>query len=101
MRDMNRSQPVLKPASGPKAVVVKRGEYGAALFTGNSYFAIPAYPLESVYDPTGAGGIGFVGDADDRYNTDANSIHFTTDVTDTAGTGNPDGLTDGPNEDIN
>lgn len=53
------------------------------------------------YDPTGAGGIGFVGDADDRYNTDANSIHFTTDVTDTAGTGNPDGLTDGPNEDIN
>ena len=40
---------------GPKAVVIKRGEYGAALFTSNAYFAIPAYPLESVFDPTGAG----------------------------------------------
>jgi sugar/nucleoside kinase (ribokinase family) len=40
---------------GPKAVVIKRGEYGAALFTNDTYFAIPAYPLESVFDPTGAG----------------------------------------------
>ena len=40
---------------GPKALIVKRGEYGAALFTHDSYFAIPAYPLESVFDPTGAG----------------------------------------------
>lgn len=40
---------------GPRALIVKRGEYGAALFTENSYFAIPAYPLESVFDPTGAG----------------------------------------------
>jgi sugar/nucleoside kinase (ribokinase family) len=40
---------------GPKALIVKRGEYGAALFTHNNYFAIPAYPLESVFDPTGAG----------------------------------------------
>ncbi len=40
---------------GPKALIVKRGEYGAALFTSQSYFAIPAYPLESVFDPTGAG----------------------------------------------
>ena len=40
---------------GPKALIVKRGEYGAALFTEQSYFAIPAYPLESVFDPTGAG----------------------------------------------
>ncbi len=40
---------------GPKAVVIKRGEYGAALFTNKSYFAIPAYPLEAVFDPTGAG----------------------------------------------
>jgi sugar/nucleoside kinase (ribokinase family) len=38
-----------------KALVIKRGEYGAALFTRKSYFAIPAYPLESVFDPTGAG----------------------------------------------
>lgn len=42
-------------AWGPKALIVKRGEYGAAMFAGDSYFAIPAYPLESVFDPTGAG----------------------------------------------
>jgi sugar/nucleoside kinase (ribokinase family) len=40
---------------GPRALIVKRGEYGAALFSEESYFAIPAYPLESVFDPTGAG----------------------------------------------
>jgi sugar/nucleoside kinase (ribokinase family) len=40
---------------GPKALIVKRGEYGAALFMNDSYFAIPAYPLETVFDPTGAG----------------------------------------------
>lgn len=40
---------------GLRALVIKRGEYGAALFTKESYFAIPAYPLESVFDPTGAG----------------------------------------------
>ena len=40
---------------GPKALIVKRGENGAALFTEKNYFAIPAYPLESVFDPTGAG----------------------------------------------
>lgn len=40
---------------GPKAVVIKRGEYGAVLFTKDSYFVVPAYPLESVFDPTGAG----------------------------------------------
>ncbi|MGI8997237.1 MAG: PfkB family carbohydrate kinase [Pyrinomonadaceae bacterium] len=42
-------------AVGPRALVIKRGEYGAALFTPETYFAIPAYPLESVFDPTGAG----------------------------------------------
>lgn len=40
---------------GPRALIVKRGEYGAAMFTPETYFAIPAYPLESVFDPTGAG----------------------------------------------
>ncbi len=40
---------------GPRALIVKRGEYGAALFTPENFFAIPAYPLESVFDPTGAG----------------------------------------------
>ncbi len=40
---------------GPKAVLVKRGEYGVVLFTKDDYFAAPAYPLEEVFDPTGAG----------------------------------------------
>lgn len=40
---------------GPKAVVSKQGEYGAALFTEDAFFALPAYPLETVLDPTGAG----------------------------------------------
>lgn len=40
---------------GPKAVVVKRGEHGVLLFNGASIFAAPAFPLEAVVDPTGAG----------------------------------------------
>jgi sugar/nucleoside kinase (ribokinase family) len=40
---------------GPHTLIVKRGEYGAAMFTEEEYFAIPAYPLEAVFDPTGAG----------------------------------------------
>ena len=42
-------------AMGPKTVVVKRGEYGALLSTDGQLFFVPAFPLESVYDPTGAG----------------------------------------------
>ncbi len=40
---------------GPRVVVAKQGEYGAALFTEEGYFALPAFPLETVIDPTGAG----------------------------------------------
>jgi sugar/nucleoside kinase (ribokinase family) len=40
---------------GPRLVVAKRGEYGAALFTEEGFFALPGYPLEDVLDPTGAG----------------------------------------------
>jgi sugar/nucleoside kinase (ribokinase family) len=40
---------------GLKALVIKRGEYGATLFTEDEFFVVPAYPLESVFDPTGAG----------------------------------------------
>jgi sugar/nucleoside kinase (ribokinase family) len=40
---------------GPRAVVAKQGEYGAALFTAAGYFALPGFPLEDVRDPTGAG----------------------------------------------
>ena len=40
---------------GPRAVIAKQGEYGAALFTGDGFFALPGFPLEDVRDPTGAG----------------------------------------------
>jgi len=40
---------------GPKSLIIKRGEYGALLFDGESTFFAPAYPLEDVVDPTGAG----------------------------------------------
>jgi sugar/nucleoside kinase (ribokinase family) len=54
---------------GPGVIVAKRGEYGAALFTGDQFFAIPGYPLEDVRDPTGAGDSfagGFLGYLDSR-----------------------------------
>ena len=40
---------------GPKALIVKKGEYGAVIFTDSTYFVTPAYPMEEVKDPTGAG----------------------------------------------
>jgi sugar/nucleoside kinase (ribokinase family) len=42
-------------AHGPRAVVAKQGEYGAALFAEDGFFALPGFPLEDVRDPTGAG----------------------------------------------
>ena len=50
---------------GPKAVLIKRGEYGVIQFAGGSVFAVPAFPLEEVTDPTGAGDCfagGFMGE---------------------------------------
>src|SRR5215510_11373002 len=40
---------------GPRFLVIKRGEYGAALFSEGHYVAVPAYPVERPVDPTGAG----------------------------------------------
>lgn len=40
---------------GPKTLIVKRGEYGALMFSGDGIFWAPSYPLEEVIDPTGAG----------------------------------------------
>lgn len=51
-------------ALGPRVVVAKQGEYGAALLTEEGFFGLPAFPLETVLDPTGAGDSfagGFVG----------------------------------------
>lgn len=42
-------------AMGPKTLIVKRGEYGSLMFSDSGTFSAPAYPLESVFDPTGAG----------------------------------------------
>ena len=49
---------------GPKTVIIKKGEHGAFMFTGDSIFFAPAFPLENVFDPTGAGDSfagGFIG----------------------------------------
>jgi sugar/nucleoside kinase (ribokinase family) len=49
---------------GPSTIIAKQGEYGAALITGDSFFSLPAFPLENVVDPTGAGDTfagGFIG----------------------------------------
>ena len=49
---------------GPDKVIIKKGEHGALLFCGDELFIAPAYPLESIYDPTGAGDSfagGFIG----------------------------------------
>ncbi len=49
---------------GPKHVVIKKGEHGAYMFSAHSVFFAPAYPLENVFDPTGAGDSfagGFIG----------------------------------------
>ncbi|HEX2961855.1 MAG TPA: PfkB family carbohydrate kinase [Ignavibacteriales bacterium] len=51
-------------AMGPKYLIIKKGEHGALLFSENTVFSAPAYPLENIYDPTGAGDSfagGFVG----------------------------------------
>ncbi|GAC1416147.1 MAG: PfkB family carbohydrate kinase [Gemmatimonadaceae bacterium] len=51
-------------ARGPRHVIIKKGEHGAFMFTEESSFFAPAFPLESVFDPTGAGDAfagGFIG----------------------------------------
>jgi len=49
---------------GPKILIIKKGEHGAMLFTDDTVFSAPAYPMEMIYDPTGAGDSfagGFIG----------------------------------------
>ena len=62
---------------GPRVVVIKRGEYGAVMISGDEFFFTPAYPLESVFDPTGAGDTfagGFMGCLAQRGLTDPGSV---------------------------
>lgn len=49
---------------GPRIAIIKKGEHGAILLTENTFFSLPAYPLEKIFDPTGAGDCfagGFIG----------------------------------------
>src|SRR3990172_11998733 len=49
---------------GPEYLIIKKGEHGALLFANDTIFSAPAYPLEMIYDPTGAGDTfagGFIG----------------------------------------
>lgn len=51
-------------AMGPKILIIKKGEHGALLFTESGLFSVPAFPVEDIFDPTGAGDTflgGFVG----------------------------------------
>jgi len=66
---------------GPRILVVKRGEYGVLMFTDHAVFAAPAYPLESVFDPTGAGDTfagGFFGYLASTRNLDESSLRRAT-----------------------
>jgi sugar/nucleoside kinase (ribokinase family) len=60
IRQLTKEYNVIKSARkvlswGTKIVIVKRGEYGVMCFYKNKIFVLPAYPLEKVFDPTGAG----------------------------------------------
>ena len=62
---------------GPKTLIIKQGEYGALMFKDNKIFSAPAYPLESVFDPTGAGdcfGGGFMGYLSNTMNFEESNI---------------------------
>jgi sugar/nucleoside kinase (ribokinase family) len=69
MRELSGEWNLVKAARaiqkmGPKTLVVKKGEHGVVMFSDGGFFAAPAYPLEAVFDPTGAGDTfagGFVG----------------------------------------
>ncbi|MCC6503540.1 MAG: sugar kinase [Deltaproteobacteria bacterium] len=59
-RELSKEASLVKAAKtimgyGPRVLIIKRGEYGALMFTASSMFAAPAYPLEEIFDPTGAG----------------------------------------------
>ena len=81
VRELAREPNLVKAAQkilswGPKRLIAKRGEYGAIMFSDSAIFSAPAYPLDSVYDPTGAGDSfagGFMG-----YISNVNNINEST-----------------------
>jgi len=54
-REVLSWKPAGEERPGPSVIVAKQGEYGATLITRKSFFSLPAFPLETVIDPTGAG----------------------------------------------
>ena len=75
-RELSKEANLFKAAKtlqsyGPGIVIIKKGEHGALLFYEDELFSAPAYPLESIYDPTGAGDsfaggfIGYIAKTDD------------------------------------
>jgi sugar/nucleoside kinase (ribokinase family) len=64
---------------GPKTLVIKRGEHGAMMIHGDSVFCVPAYPLDEIHDPTGAGDSfagGFMGYLASTGKINANSLRL-------------------------
>jgi len=62
---------------GPKVAIIKKGEHGAVLISKDTIFTVPAFPLEEVFDPTGAGDSfagGFIGWISKSNNFDANNL---------------------------
>jgi sugar/nucleoside kinase (ribokinase family) len=60
LRELTREPNLVRAAAkirewGPRVVVAKQGEYGAAMITDEGFFGLPAFPLKTVVDPTGAG----------------------------------------------
>jgi len=60
LRELTREPNFVRAASqvrdwGPRVVLAKQGQYGALMISHEGFFALPAYPLETVVDPTGAG----------------------------------------------
>lgn len=78
-RELTQQYSLIKAANkimemGPRYLIIKKGEHGALLFHKNKVFFAPAFPLEDVFDPTGAGDTfagGFIG-----YLAQCNSISF-------------------------
>ena len=79
-RELSREPNIVKAARqilnwGPKILIVKRGEYGALKFSDQGIFSAPGFPLEFVYDPTGAGDtfagglMGYLANVDDLSET--------------------------------
>ncbi len=77
--NLARAAREIRELVGPRVLLVKQGAYGACMFTETSFFSIPAYPLETVIDPTGAGDAfagGFFGFLDSLDEPDFDDNHL-------------------------